>query len=146
MIEFFPPAKQQQIRSVLAGVLRGVISQRLLPRQGGGRVAAVEVMVSNARIADLIREERTDEISDAVAEGSFFDMQTFQQALIDHVLDGRVERDVAGNAATNMHDFFVALDHALKQKHADGEQALAVAETVAETVSPTLRVVTPAEA
>ena len=83
MIEFFPPAKQQQIRSVLAGVLRGVISQRLLPRVGGGRVAAVEVMVTNARIADLIREERTDEISDAVAEGSFFEMQTFQQALID---------------------------------------------------------------
>ena len=56
MIEFFPPAKQQQIRSVLAGVLRGVVSQRLLPRVDGGRVAAVEVMVTNARIADLIRE------------------------------------------------------------------------------------------
>ena len=69
MIEFFPPGKQQQIRSVLAGVLRGVISQRLLPRLGGGRVAAVEVMVMNARISDLIREERTEEISDAVAEG-----------------------------------------------------------------------------
>ena len=88
MIEFFPPEKQQQIRSVLAGVLRGVISQRLLPRVGGGRVAAVEVMVMNARIADLIREERTEEIADAVAEGSFFDMQTFEQALIDLVLSG----------------------------------------------------------
>ena len=144
MIEFFPPGKQQQIRSVLAGVLRGVISQRLLPRHGGGRVAAVEVMVTNARIADLIREERTDEIPDAVAEGSFFEMQTFQQALIDHVLAGRVERDVAGNAASNMHDFFVALDHAIKQQHADGQQALAVAEAVAESASPSLRVVRPA--
>ena len=45
MIEFFPPAKQQQIRSILAGTLRGVVSQRLLPRAGGGRVPAVEVMV-----------------------------------------------------------------------------------------------------
>ena len=88
MIEFFPPAKQQQIRSVLAGVLRGVVSQRLLPRVGGGRVAAVEVMVTNARITDLIREERTEEIPDAVAEGGFFEMQTFQQALIEHVLAG----------------------------------------------------------
>ena len=61
MIEFFPPAKQQQIRSVLAGVLRGVISQRLLPRVGGGRVAAVELMVMNARISDLIREDRSNE-------------------------------------------------------------------------------------
>ena len=58
MVEFFPAAKQDQIRSILAGVLRGVVSQRLLPKQGGGRVAAVEVMVDNSRIADLIREAR----------------------------------------------------------------------------------------
>src|SRR5918999_709957 len=49
IIEFFPGIKQPQIRSILAGVLRGVVSQRLLPRIGGGRVAAVEVMVTNAR-------------------------------------------------------------------------------------------------
>jgi twitching motility protein PilT len=145
MIEFFPPAKQQQVRSILAGVLRGVISQRLLPRMGGGRVAAVEVMVTNARIADLIRENRTDEIADAVAEGSFFDMQTFQQALIEHVLGGRVEREIAGNAATNMHDFFVSLDHAIKERHASAQQALAAAEAVAEEASPSLLVVRPAE-
>jgi hypothetical protein len=71
-------------------------------------------------------------------------MQTFQQALIDHVLAGRVERQVAGNAASNMHDFFVALDFAIKQKHAENEQATVVAETVAEDVSPSLRVVRPA--
>ena len=62
IIEFFPPEKQQQVRSILAGVLRGVVSQRLLPRVDGGRIAAVEVMVNNARIADLIRENRVDEI------------------------------------------------------------------------------------
>ena len=62
MIEFFPPAKQQQIRSILAGVLRGVISQRLLPAVGGGRVPAVEVMVSNARVGDLIREQAPEAI------------------------------------------------------------------------------------
>jgi len=144
MIEFFPPAKQQQVRSVLAGVLRGVISQRLLPRVGGGRVAAVEVMVTNARITELIREERTDEIAEAVAAGSFFEMQTFQQALIEHMLAGRVEREVAGSAASNMHDFFVALDHAIKQQHATANEALVTAEQVAEDVSPSLRVVRPA--
>src|SRR4029434_1776692 len=53
MIEFFSETKQQMIRSVMAGVLRGVISQRLLPRIDGGRVAAVEVVVTHARIADL---------------------------------------------------------------------------------------------
>src|SRR2546428_7692136 len=89
MIEFFPPEKQEVIRSIMAGVLRGVVSQRLLPKLDGGRVAAVEVMVMNARIADLIREGRADEITDAVAEGDFFQMQTFTQALIEDVLSGK---------------------------------------------------------
>jgi len=119
MIEFFPPEKQEVIRSILAGVLRGIVSQRLLPKIEGGRVAAVEVMVMNARIADLIREGRADEITDAVAEGEFFQMQTFTQALIEHVLAGRVDRETAANAATNKHDFLVSLEQADKRKRAD---------------------------
>jgi twitching motility protein PilT len=115
VIEFFPPAKQQQIRSILAGVLRGVVSQRLLPRIGGGRVAAVEVMVVNARIADLLREGRADEIGDAIAEGAFFDMQTFDEALISLVLGGEVDAETAANAASVRHDFLVALERARKQ-------------------------------
>jgi twitching motility protein PilT len=146
MIEFFPAGKQQQIRSVLAGVLRGVVSQRLLPRLGGGRVAAVEVMVMNARIADLIREERTEEIADAVAEGGFFEMQTFEQALIDLVLTGKVEREIAASAATNVHDFEVSLDHALKRQAVDAVKGLATAEQAAEEATPGLRVVRPAQA
>jgi twitching motility protein PilT len=146
MIEFFPTGKQQQIRSVLAGVLRGVISQRLLPRVGGGRVAAVEVMVMNARISDLIREERTEEIPDAVAEGNFFEMQTFQQALIEHVLAGSVERDVAANASSNHHDFLVALDHAVKQQSADAAQVRAEEAEAEESDAPVLRVARPAGA
>ena len=86
MIEFFPPAKQQQIRSILAGTLRGVISQRLLPRIDGGRVPSIEVMVSNSRIQDLIREDRPDEITDAIAAGEYFQMQTFAQSLIELVI------------------------------------------------------------
>ena len=123
MIEFFPPAKQQQIRSILAGTLRGVISQRLLPRADGGRVPSVEVMVSNARIQDLIRENRPDEITDAIAAGEFYDMRTFAQSLIDLVLAGDVDRDVASNAATNRHDFLVALEKAEKDKAAIEREA-----------------------
>jgi twitching motility protein PilT len=126
LIEFFPPEKQKVIQSILAGVLRGVVSQRLLPRVDGGRVAAIEVMVTNARIADLIREGRADEITDAVAEGEFFQMQTFTQALIDLVLAGRVERELAANAATNRHDFLVALERSEKLRAA--EQAAAAPE------------------
>ena len=129
MVEFFPPEKQQVIRAILAGVLRGVVSQRLLPREGGGRVAAIEAMVMNARIADLIREGRADEVTDAVAEGEYFGMQTFTQALIQHVLSGSVDREVAANAATHRHDFLVALERAEKvQRAADAaEQAAATA-------------------
>jgi twitching motility protein PilT len=119
MIEFFPEAKQQMIRSVLAGVLRGVISQRLLPRIDGGRVAAVEVMVTNTRIADLIRENKPEAITDAIEEGAFFDMQTFTQSLIELVIAGHVDQETAANAATNRHDFVVAVERALKQRRAE---------------------------
>ena len=119
IIEFFPPEKQEVIRSILAGVLRGVVSQRLLPRADGGRIPAVEVMVTNARIADLIREGRPDEITEAVADGEFFDMQTFAQALIALVLSGVVEREIAANAATVRHDFLVMLERAEKQARVD---------------------------
>jgi twitching motility protein PilT len=101
----------------------------------------------NARISDLIREQRTEEIADAVAEGGFFDMQTFEQALIELVLAGKVEREVAANAATNVHDFNVALDHALKSQTAEiaTEQAEAEAADV-EDPALSLRVIRHAEA
>jgi twitching motility protein PilT len=118
VVEFFPGIKQAQIRSILAGVLRGIVSQRLLPRKDGGRVAAVEVMVNNARIADLIRESKTEEIPDAIAEGAFFQMQTFEQALIELVVAGDIDRETAASAATSQHDFLVALEHALKRQAA----------------------------
>jgi twitching motility protein PilT len=121
MIEFFPPEKQQQIRSILAGTLRGVVCQRLMPTIGGGRVPAVEVMVNNARIGDLIRENRPDEIEDAIAAGEFYEMRTFSQSLIEHVVSGRVEREVAANSATNRHDFLVALEVAEKMASAERE-------------------------
>jgi twitching motility protein PilT len=146
LVEFFPAEKQEQIRSILAGVLRGVISQRLLPRTNGGRVAAVEVMVNNSRISDLIRERKTEEITDAIAEGQFFDMQTFSQALIELVVAGEVDRETAANAATNRHDFLVALDQALKRQAAGVETDRPVSEMEpeppppAETPMPGLRI------
>src|SRR3954471_19922350 len=116
LVEFFPPVKQQQIRSIIAGVLKGVISQRLLPKLGGGRVPAVEVMVTNARIADLLREGKAEEIEDAIADGEFMHMQTFRQALIAHVLDGKIDREIAAGAASNRHDFIVALEQEEKRR------------------------------
>src|SRR5437763_2987388 len=147
MIEFFPGIKQAQIRSILAGVLQGIVSQRLLPRKDGGRVAAVEVMVNNARISDLIRESKTEEIPDAIAEGAFFQMQTFEQALIGLVIADEIDHDVAANAATNQHDFIVALEHALKRQAAGVTKADELPQSAAleeETAMPSLRIA-PAE-
>ena len=115
LVEFFPAEKQPQVRSILAGVLKGVISQRLLPRADGGRIAAVEVMVANARIQELIRENKPELVPEAIAEGAFFQMQTLTKALIDLVVSGDVDKETAAAAAPNRHDFMIALDRALKE-------------------------------
>jgi Tfp pilus assembly ATPase PilU len=73
-------------------------------------------MIGNARIADLIRDNKSDEITEAIAEGDFFQMQTFSKALIQLVLDGKVDREIAANASSNRHDFLIALERALKEQ------------------------------
>jgi twitching motility protein PilT len=143
VVELFPPGKQAQIVSILAGVLRGVISQRLLPREGGGRVPAVEVMVTNARIAELIREKRTEGILEAIEDGQFYEMQTFAKALIDLVLGGLVDRETAAGAASNRHDFLVALEHAERLASVASPETESVAESRSGPEDgdlPTLRV------
>jgi twitching motility protein PilT len=131
LVEFFPPAKQQMTRQILAGVLRGVVSQRLLPKKGGGRVAAVEVMVNTARIADLIRDGEMEKTTEAIEDGDFHNMQSFSQHLVQLVLDDLVEEEVAANAATNRHDFEMAVQQAVKRRRAD-EKAAAAAAAEAE--------------
>ena len=116
LVEFFPAIKQPQVRSILAGVLKGVVSQRLLPRAGGGRVAAVEVMVTNSRIAELIRENKPEYIPEAIADGGSSQMQTLTDALIALVLSRDVDRETAANSAPNRHDFSIALEHAMKEQ------------------------------
>jgi twitching motility protein PilT len=123
MIELFPPTKQMLVRQILASVLRGVISQRLLPRTEGGRVAAVEVMINTARIAEMIREPaKTDGIPKAIEEGGIHQMQSFRQHLVELVLDGLVDREIAATTASNRHDFELALQHGIRAKRA-AEQA-----------------------
>src|SRR5579884_2098497 len=134
LVEFFPAAKQPQIRSILAGVLRGVISQRIVPRVDGGRVVAVEVMVVNSRIQELIRENKPEFIPEAIAEGGFFDMQTMTQALIELVIAGEVDEETATNAAPNAHDFTIALRRAVKERQLAESAVDEVAEAQAAPV------------
>ncbi len=110
VIDFFPPFQQKQARVALAGSLAGVVSQRLLKRAGGGRVAAIEILVMNGRVRDLIlNPEQTHMIPDIVAESGFYGMQTFDQALLALFRAGLVELEEAKSAATNPHDFQIAL-------------------------------------
>jgi twitching motility protein PilT len=137
LIEFFPAQKQMMVRQVLAGVLCGVISQRLIPRRDGGRVAAVEVAVNTARIADLIREpEKTDGIRDAIEEGGFHDMQSFSQHLVQLVLEDVVDLDTAAAAATNRHDFELAVQQALRLQKAAAASAEEPSDSDAESDEP----------
>ena len=84
IIDFFPPHLQQQARVMLSATLRGVVGQRLVPRlDGGGRVAVCEVLVATGRVQDLIlNPKETGRITEVIAEGEYYGMQTFDQALL----------------------------------------------------------------
>jgi twitching motility protein PilT len=110
ILDFFPPHLQQQARVMLATTLAGVISQRLVPGLNGGRVPVAEILVATGRIKDLIlNPEETGKISEAIAEGSYYGMQTFDQDLLTHVTEGRIAEDVAYETATSPHDFKLML-------------------------------------
>ena len=81
IIGIFPPHEQNRIRMTLASVIKGILSQRLIKKTGGGRNAAVEILISTDRIRQMIMEKRDSEITDAVEEGSIYGMQSFDQAL-----------------------------------------------------------------
>lgn len=116
IVDFFPPFQQQQIRLTLAGVLRGVISQRLVPHiSGEGRVPAVEAMIVTGRIADRIIDPTGgggESIEELVADGEFYGMQTFDQSLFNLFKSGEISLRAGLAAATNPHDFRLALQTA----------------------------------
>jgi twitching motility protein PilT len=107
IVDFFPPHQQQQARAMLAGTLKGVISQRLVPTPDGrGRVATCEILRMTGRAKDMILDpEQTGRLREVIAEGVFYGMQTFDQALLHHVQAGRVSMEEAMKVATSPHDF-----------------------------------------
>jgi twitching motility protein PilT len=116
IVDFFPPFQQGQVRLTLAGVLKGVISQRLVPHSSGeGRVPAIEVMVVTGRIADRIIDpvgSPGESIEELIGDGEYLGMQTFDQSLFGLFKGGEVSLRAAMAAATNAHDFRVALQSA----------------------------------
>ena len=107
IIDFFPEAEQRQARAMLGGTLKAVISQRLVPSPDGqGRVATCEILRMTGRVKDMIlNPDETGKIPEVIAEGAYYGMQTFDQALLAHVEGGRVSMEDALKAATHPHDF-----------------------------------------
>jgi len=107
IVDFFPPHQQQQARAMVAGTLKGIISQRLVPTPDRrGRVAVCEVLRMTGRAKDMILDpEQTGRLREVISEGVFYGMQTFDQALLHHVQAGRVSMADAMRVATSPHDF-----------------------------------------
>ena len=108
IISFFPPYHQQQVRIQLASVLKGIISERLVPKADGkGRVPAVEVLMSTATIRDCITDSnKTKMLTDFIAQGKLhYGMQTFDQSLLELYQNGLVTYEEALKQASNPDDF-----------------------------------------
>ena len=92
---------------MIAGTLKGIVSQRLVrTTDGHGRVACCEIMVMTGRVHDMILDPKlTGQLPEVVAEGAYYGMQTFDQHLLKHLRAGRITFDEARRAATSPHDF-----------------------------------------
>ena len=106
VLDFFPAAQHGQVRSSLAGALRGIVAQRLVPRADlVGRVPIVEALVATGRVFDrIIDAERTHELEDVIREGAFYGMQLFDQHALELYRAGVITRQVALAASTRPHD------------------------------------------
>ncbi len=110
IVDFFPPHQQGQVRSMLASTLRAVVSQRLVPMPNGGRVAALEVLRSTGRVRDAILDAGVaGDLTQIIAEGSYYGMQTFDQALFGFVTSERITREAALAACSSPQDFKLLL-------------------------------------
>jgi twitching motility protein PilT len=112
IIDFFEPHMQSQVRAMLAGTLRAIISQRLVPTaDGSGRVPACEVLRDSARVQTMLLDpEELLNLHDAIAEGSYYGMQSFDQALLEFVQEGKVSLEDALPLSSRPHDFRLLLE------------------------------------
>jgi twitching motility protein PilT len=112
IIDFFEPHMQAQVRSMLAGTLRAIISQRLVATSdAGGRVPACEILRNSARVQSmLLNPEEIVNLHDAIAEGGYYGMQTFDQALLNFVQNGMVALGDALPLSSRPHDFRLLLE------------------------------------
>lgn len=93
MIDVFPPHQQQQIRSQLSNILQAVVSQRLIPAIGGGRIAVAEIMIANSAVRNIIREGKTHQLDAVIQTGAEEGMQTMDRALATLIRAGKITQE-----------------------------------------------------
>lgn len=101
MIDVFPPYQQQQVRVQLAGMLQAIVSQRLIPAIGGGRIAAAEIMVATPAVRNIIREGKTHQLDAVIQTGAEYGMQSFDNVLAGLIHSGKITYDEAKNFAVD---------------------------------------------
>ncbi|MEX0934198.1 MAG: type IV pilus twitching motility protein PilT [Candidatus Saccharimonadales bacterium] len=104
MIDVFPPHQQQQIRVQLASILQGICSQRLVPSIGGGRVVAVEILVANSAVRNIIREGKTHQLESVIQTGSDQSMQSMDKTLVGLIRSGKITYDQAKSVAVDIQE------------------------------------------
>lgn len=102
MIDVFPPHQQPQIRAQLANILMAILSQRLIPSIGGGRIAAAEILIANPAVRNIIREGKTHQLEAVIQTGSEFGMQSMDKTLVGLVHNGQISYDEARNYAVDL--------------------------------------------
>ncbi len=105
VIDVFPAAEKNMVRSMLSESLQGVISQTLLKKTNGGRVAAHEIMIGTPAIRNLIREDKVAQMYSSIQTGAAFGMKTLDQALLDLLKKGLISRELAREKAKNPQSF-----------------------------------------
>jgi len=119
IINFFPEERHAQLHMDLSLNLRGFISQRLVPKKGGGRCAAIEILLNSPLVADLILKGETGMVKDAMAKSVELGMQTFDQALFTLCEEGRITEEDALRNADSYNE--LRLRFKLHGKHAAAE-------------------------
>ena len=104
IVDVFPAEQQAQVRTQLADSLQAVVSQRLVPRREGGRIAAFEILVANSAVRNLVREGRTSQLRNQIMTGTREGMQTLEASLSALVEAGLVTLEAASALTLNPHE------------------------------------------
>lgn len=104
MIDVFPPHQQQQIRIQLSGVLQGIVSQRLIPMVGGGRIAAAEIMIATPAVRNIVRESKTHQLEAVIQTGAEHGMQSMDKTLVSLIHEGKISYEEAKNYAIDLEE------------------------------------------